>query len=184
MFRVVPVRRLVLSTVSFVAIALTQSQAVGREFMPPEVARVTGAPCTPGPGEWCTLCHDGSPSKETARQPFVNNLKRYGFQIYDADGNPNPQDFDRALTEFEMDTSISDPGDTDGDGLSDREELARGLDPNPNGLPLCGGDAPPVVGYGCGARIAPAPPRFDRIALGAAVVVALGLVHARRKRRL
>jgi hypothetical protein len=72
------------------------------------------------------------------------------------------------------------PTDSDMDGMSDFTELGMNINPNPGNADLC------EVTYGCGARIAPAPPT-SRLALLSSALVAVGLiglgVRSQRRRR-
>lgn len=74
--------------------------------------------------------------------------------------------------------------DSDGDGVSDYEELKLLDSPSlPGALgahAFCPDD--PVT-YGCGARIAPPPPPVDRLGLFSAGLVGLGLAAFRRSKR-
>jgi hypothetical protein len=74
--------------------------------------------------------------------------------------------------------------DADSDGVSDYDELKK-LDSPSEPLPagvgqLCPADA---AMYGCGARVAAAPPPVDRLGLFSAGLVVLGLAAFRRRRR-
>lgn len=77
--------------------------------------------------------------------------------------------------------AMSDP-DSDHDGIHDIEELVVGDSPS------VAGDAGksqfcPDIKYGCGARIAAAPPApVDRLGLFSAGLAVLGLAVARRRR--
>jgi hypothetical protein len=70
--------------------------------------------------------------------------------------------------------------DSDGDGTHDIEEIEAGDSPSV-ALPLGIGEFCPDIKYGCGARIAPAPP-VDRFSLFTAGLVVFGLAAARRRR--
>jgi hypothetical protein len=75
-------------------------------------------------------------------------------------------------------------GDSDGDGLSDEDELKAGDLPGvagPAGQNLMCAD----IKYGCaGGRIAAAPPPADTVALFSAGLVVVGFAAMRRRRRL
>jgi len=75
-------------------------------------------------------------------------------------------------------------GDSDGDGVSDADELKAGDLPGvarPAGQNLMCAD----IKYGCaGGRIAPAPPRIDSIGVFSAGLVVVGFAAMRRRRRL
>ena len=89
----------------------------------------------------------------------------------------NPALIDNAF----MMLAAADP-DSDGDGTNDIEEIEAGDSPSlafPDGVAQwC-----PDIKYGCGARIAAAPPPpVDRLGLFSAGLVVLGFAVARRRR--
>jgi len=70
--------------------------------------------------------------------------------------------------------------DSDGDGVSDEDELKAKTSPSIAGpVSFCNDD----LKYGCGARIAAAPPPADRIGLFSSGLVVLGMALLRRRRR-
>ncbi len=72
--------------------------------------------------------------------------------------------------------------DSDADGVSDYEEL-RNLDSPSIPLPRGEKEFCPDIAYGCGARVASAPPPVDRLGLFSAGLVVLGLAAFRRLKR-
>jgi len=131
----------------------------------------------------CTACHETSTGGFGTLNKFGLNLKAYGMLtpvVYN----------DNALkTYFEAvaaakGTGAMPNGDSDGDGVSDADELKAGDSPaiaGPRGQSLlC-----PDLAYGCGARIAAAPPPpVDRTALLFAGLAGLfGLTLFRRRAR-
>ncbi|MEI9949665.1 MAG: hypothetical protein WDO74_11965 [Pseudomonadota bacterium] len=72
--------------------------------------------------------------------------------------------------------------DSDGDGISDYEEL-RNLDSPSIPLPRGEKEFCPDIAYGCGARIAAAPPPVDHLGLFSTGLVVLGLAAFRRLKR-
>ena len=74
--------------------------------------------------------------------------------------------------------------DSDADGVSDYEELKKLDSPSlAGGLGVHEFCPEDPLAYGCGARIAPAPPPVDRLGLFSAGLVGLGLAAYRRTRR-
>jgi hypothetical protein len=121
-------------------------------------------PCRPE----CIICHrDNEGGGGTADRAFVKKLIEHGFDPWS-----KPLNFEEALKRAED----AGQGDTDGDGVSDREALLLGIDPN-NGASMCSG-----VQYGC-ARVAPAPSGLSAHAVGIAALVLLGLARVAAQRR-
>lgn len=112
--------------------------ALATSGFPADVADDLDMPCTPS----CALCHEGSPSSSTAVSPFVLALKDRGLRANDSDSLLNALD--------QLDASGVD---SDGDGVSDIDELMDGTDPNADGGALCELDTPR---YGCTTASAPA----------------------------
>ncbi|HEY4118445.1 MAG TPA: thrombospondin type 3 repeat-containing protein [Byssovorax sp.] len=112
----------------------------------------------------CSLCHPNNVTGPgTAQQPFAESMKAAGLAPYDdASLNAALLALQSAMT------------DSDGDGVSDIDELLAGTDPNGAGAIL-------VPTYGCGARIAPTSDGADGVA--AFVTAALLALSARRKKR-
>ena len=69
--------------------------------------------------------------------------------------------------------------DSDGDGVTDNDELKALESPS---IPGPGSFCSDLT-YGCGARIASAPPPIDKVGLFSAGLVVLGLTLLRRRRR-
>lgn len=155
-----PVRVAVSAAVLFLA-----PGALASPDYPTAIQDELGTPCVPQ----CTLCHTTNPGRAgTASQPFVNTLKVPGM---------NTSGLRTAIRALAADQSADAP-DTDGDGVSDVDELLQGHDPNVEGAgDICALD----VRYGCGARVEP---RGAVSPLGpiAAVLTVLGLVLLVRRR--
>jgi hypothetical protein len=127
----------------------------------------------------CTACHNTT-------QGGPGNLNSFGVtlessQIGLMQGNTDPA-HDLALVESAIHNLVTlDPtSDSDHDGTSDIDELNAGDSPSIAG-PAGVGQFCPDIRYGCGARIAAAPP-VDRFSLLTGGLVAFGLVMARRRR--
>jgi hypothetical protein len=166
---------LLISSLAFGAVALSARAAVADPAFPPEIKTLTGADCEPP----CTICHqDALGGFGTVVTPFGKAMQLNGLDF------TNPKSVDTALAAMEASADYN-FGDTDGDGISDREELMNDTDPNPGGQRYCGAgaDAPPTEVYGCGARIAP--PRgasVDPLAAALAALSAMALARTARRR--
>jgi hypothetical protein len=162
------------------AVALSASTGVwASPNFPDAVQEISGSDCAPS----CLLCHLTNPGlKTTAIQsgyPFTFALISKGIG-----GGESDADIRAALIKMRdgQDTNGDGtvdvpPTDSDGDTMSDFDELAIGVNPNPGDAELC------EITYGCGARIAPTPPSSN-VALYGGVLTALGLaLMGLRKRR-
>ena len=120
-------------------------------------------PCVPP----CTICHrDTMGGRGTVIKPFGLSMIANGLAFQDTDA------LARALA-----ASKANGVDSDGDGVSDVDELSAGHDPNVSGAaPLCTS----TPRYGCGASIAPARPG----AAGAFLFALLALLAARLSPRV
>jgi hypothetical protein len=122
-------------------------------------------PCVP----LCNACH-----LTTLGGP--GNYNQWGIHLL-ASGLTTA---DPGLIPAALDKELAMNLDVDNDGVTDANELAMGDSPAFAGASLCPSDS---VQYGCGARIAPAPPPVDRVGLFSAGVVVFGLALLRRRRR-
>ena len=131
----------------------------------------------------CIVCHQtnagGGPT--TA---FGTNLLLHGLRA-----DPTDPVVDKVKAYFDAvaaakATGGMPNGDSDGDGVSDEDELKAGDLPGvagPAGDNLLCAD----IKYGCaGGRIAPAPPRIDSVGVFSAGLVVVGFAAMRRRRRL
>jgi hypothetical protein len=122
----------------------------------------------------CTACH-----KTTAGGP--GNINLFGATLESSKIGLLPggseQDVENAIHALAI---TMPPIDSDGDGVSDVDELNAGDSPSIAG-PAGQGQFCSDLQYGCGARIAAAPP-VDRLSLLSAGLVTLGLVLSRRRR--
>ena len=116
--------------------------AVASENYPAILDRQLGVEC-PRPLSRCRICHDTAAGGEgTANQPFALALKHdYGLS-----GGKAGRELAMALS------LIPDDLDTDGDGATDKEELAACM--NPSGPELSEGP-----GFGCVGQLALGTPR-------------------------
>jgi hypothetical protein len=112
----------------------------------------------------CTACH-------TIMTGGAENLNSFGTNML-LNGLVSPATVDPALNKL-LDKGL----DSDKDGKTDNEEL-KNLDA-PGGPGAFCSD----LTYGCGARIASAPPPLDKVGLFSAGLVVLGLTLLRRRRR-
>ena len=133
----------------------------------------------------CIVCHQTNAGGKGTTTAFANNLIIYGHLTTNGD---DPV-VDKVKAYFAavaaaQGTGKMPNGDSDGDGVSDADELKA------HDLP---GVAGPVgnnklcldIEYGCaGGRIAPAPPRIDSVGAFSAGLVVVGFAAMRRRRRL
>ena len=121
----------------------------------------------------CTeLCHVGSPMSGTANQPFALAMKKRGLEP------SNEVSLFAALDQMRTDAV-----DSDGDGVTDIDELVAETNPNVAGGGSGGTTDGDQVLRGCGnssARVAAGDDSGPAWAAGA--VVALGLAFARKRR--
>jgi hypothetical protein len=129
--------------VAGLGVLLIASSAHAEPEFPAAIQAAAGMPCGPP----CTLCHTSSPgTADTPTKAFAFTLINSGVLV------PNhPESLTAVVAKLRADKT-----DTDGDKISDVDELAEGSDPSnprPN-TDICG----PL--YGCaGGRIAKVPPR-------------------------
>ncbi len=119
----------------------------------------------------CNACHETTAGGPANYNPFGQNLFNSGLGI-DAP----------ALVEPALDALLMKNLDSDGDGMTDLAELMVGRAPGFAGdnTLLCPTDN---AEYGCGARIASAPPPVDRLGLFSAGLVVIGMTFLRRWQR-
>ncbi len=132
----------------------------------------------------CTACHN-----TTKGGPLDLNVFGHNFQFHGPILTGDRQAY--RLTDELAQSFMTAPGpgdpqvngkwDSDGDGISDEDELQEYSSPSiagPRGEhAFC-----PDIAYGCGARVASAPPPTDRIALLAAGLAVLGASRLRVRR--
>jgi hypothetical protein len=148
-------------------------RAQASETYPPKVQeammkRLNASYCVPQ----CILCHLTNQGGIGTLNPFGKNLQRATVLL--------PRRPDTVAQAFETYLSTQANADSDMDGTSDVKELEIGDSPAVAGVPgtnlIC-----PDIRYGCGARIASAPPPVDHVGLFAAGLVVLGITLLRRK---
>lgn len=148
------------------ATLLLGSEASASSSYPEEVKAHLGLSSTPA----CTLCHEGTPGYGTATTPFGASAKgTYGLSAQDT-----------SKLDSVLDSMATDKVDSDGDGVSDIDELKAGTDPNSAGG-ITAVQKPDLI-YGCQARVAGEQPGGAG-GLAAFFAVALGVGWARRRGR-
>ncbi len=120
----------------------------------------------------CTACHN-----TTAGGP--GNINVFGATLESSNIGLVPGDATRVAPAIHNLAMASPPPDSDGDGVSDVDELNAGDSPSIAG-PAGVGQFCPDIKYGCGAHIA-AKPAVDRLSLIPAFAVMLGLIGLRRR---
>ena len=135
----------------------------------------------------CTACHNTTKGGPGDVNVFGHNLEFNGPLILG--NNKADAKVDAAITKYFATApgvgvpQVNGKWDSDGDGVSDEDELAVYSSPSlakPRGEQEFCSD----LKFGCGANIAPTPPELDRVGLFSAVGVALaGLAVFRRRRR-
>jgi hypothetical protein len=128
----------------------------------------------------CTACHNTTAGGPGDLNKFAKNWENQGLLL--------PVFADRLTKELSdyltkapgpNDPQVGGKWDSDGDGVSDEEELKNFSSPALAGpVAFC-----TDLTYGCGARIASAPPPIDKVGLFSAGLVVLGLTLLRRRRR-
>lgn len=154
---------------------LAPALALASTSYPPEIEEHYGISSLPVPGQGCTLCHSNDVGGVgTIRTPYGRAmLNRYGV------GGANLPSLRSGL-----DQADAAGQDSDGDGISDADELLEGTDPNlvpstpgmPE-VPPSSVDDVPLPQTGCSLRAAP-----GDTASALAALVAMLLVVSRRRR--
>ncbi|MEO6600171.1 MAG: hypothetical protein ABIQ16_09890 [Polyangiaceae bacterium] len=156
-------------------LGLGSANAQASTTFPPKVQeammkRLNAPYCVPQ----CIVCHKTNDGGFNTLNAFGKNLETNAGL---SPGQPNT-----VVPAFDKWFADQPNADSDMDGTSDLIELERGDSPAVAGVRgvsmIC-----PDIRYGCGARIAPAPPPVDRVGLFSAGLVVLGITLLRRQRQ-
>lgn len=120
----------------------------------------------------CTACHNTT-------QGGPGNINVFGATLESSNIGLIPGDASRVAVAIHNLAMASPPPDSDGDGVSDVDELNAGDSPSIAG-PAGQGQFCPDIKYGCGAHIA-SKPAVDRLSLIPAALVMLGMIGLRRR---
>jgi MYXO-CTERM domain-containing protein len=143
-----------------IATLILPSRALASPTYPDVIASVTGAPAPP-----CTVCHQtAAGGLGTATKPLAVYLRSRGLVASDEASLRN------ALAAAEAEHH-----DSDGDGISDFDELKAGT--NPNEPPSADDQGPPPPEYGCGNVSGGPPPGAE-----GGLLFVVGALLARRRR--
>lgn len=149
-----------LTAAALLATALLPARAHAKREFPPDIGRHLSTVVDPA----CSVCHlDGKVAGVTVITPFALSLRAHGF-------NGQETTLNSALDAMQADGT-----DSDGDGVSDVDELRAGTDPN---SPVPGATTADPT-YGCAVAPLSLPSGWTAAALAAAVA----LCWTRRARR-
>jgi hypothetical protein len=132
----------------------------------------------------CSACHLTNSGGPGMMNVFGANLEKYGGlgPVLVANVAPAIQKYFTATPPAGV-PQVNGEFDSDGDGVSDKDEILAGDSPS-IALPNGEGAFCPDIKYGCaGGRIAKVPPPVDRISLFAAGLVVAGFAAIRRRSR-
>lgn len=120
----------------------------------------------------CTACHNTTQGGPGNKNVFGDTLERSDIGLI-------PGDASRVSVAIHNLALAMPPIDSDGDGVSDVDELNAGDSPSIAG-PAGTGQFCPDIKYGCGAHIT-SKPAVDQLSLIPAGLVVLGMISLRRR---
>ncbi|HVJ94264.1 MAG TPA: thrombospondin type 3 repeat-containing protein [Labilithrix sp.] len=115
----------------------------------------------------CSLCHAGTPSRGTVSTPFGRAMRSRGMEAYDENS-----------VRVAIDALTAEKKDSDGDGVSDVDELKEGTDPN-----ATAGEERVIPEYGCASTSRTAGTSSPTVIFLPALALAAFVRRTRRHRR-
>ncbi len=171
--------RTTLACAALLALTAVAAPARATPNFPPEIQNHLALSSQPA----CAICHaNGVTGLGTVTTPFGQSMRAAGLVANDPTSLDNALD----LLQAEHISSV-------GDCMPDIEKLKAGLDPNVAAADAgtCDGGAvtgpaggEPLPTYGCGAQMAPGAPAFASGAGGGCLVLLVGLLRRRGRRRV
>jgi hypothetical protein len=158
--------RIVVLSAGLLGAALWSASAQASQPFPSAMSDALGMPCAPS----CTICHaTEAGGVGTVVKLFGNSAKAAGAGPFSVDALKGALSCMSAPVGTTCANMLPSKGpiDSDGDGVTDIDELTAGNDPNNKGdARICGPN------YGCGAHISRVPPARSGTALAIAGSVA------------
>ncbi len=147
------------------AVVLAAGPSMATPNFPGALQAHIGASATPP----CSTCHEGGRTgRGTVNTPFGRAMRAHGLV-----------EFNEASLVSALDQLAAEKVDSNGNGVSDIDELRAGGDPNP--AAIAGNDDLPV--YGCAGRVSSVPSRGGAVPFALLAAVVAVVRRQRRQRR-